>query len=167
MSLASLVPRWSGSEKAPPIAQFFASIDSAARVGNWTEADKVEVCTLKLTESAHAYYWATPELRDPTISWENFKEQLMTRFRDVHPDQYHYSEMHIARQRKNETPREFLDRLRILAADPVLQRAYQETTKKRLIASFTYGLSGLPGRQARLLRPRTVSDALEIAEETA
>jgi hypothetical protein len=52
-----------------PGSAVFASVDSVAKIGNWTNADKVEVCALKLTDGAHVY-WATPELRDPAISWQ-------------------------------------------------------------------------------------------------
>jgi hypothetical protein len=171
LSLVSLIPKWSGADTAAPISRFFSAIENAARIGNWTDADQVQVCSLKLIDEAHEFYWATPELRDPVISWQEFKTRFLTRFRDVRPKQYHYNQLHLARQKKHETPREFLDRVRSLAektipsaADPLLQQAHREAAHDRLLTSFTNGLFGLHGRQVRLVRPPTVEQALDIAE---
>ena len=73
LSLVSLVPRWSGGETAPPIAEFFVTIESSAAIGNWSEADRKQICALKLTDAARAFYSATLELRDPAITWQDFK----------------------------------------------------------------------------------------------
>jgi hypothetical protein len=95
------------------------------------------------------------------------------RFRDLHSEEYYDSELQIARQRKGETPREFLDRLRDLANktipsvdDPLLKSAYLKTTEKRLLSAFKFGLLGVPGPQTTLQRPKTVEEAWEIAEAT-
>jgi hypothetical protein len=68
-------------------------------MGNWAEVDKIRVCALKLTEAAREFYSANPELREPGITWQDFKTKFLTRFRDVRTNQYHYSELHKARQR--------------------------------------------------------------------
>jgi hypothetical protein len=137
LSLVALVPKWSGADPAVPITRFFAAIEGSARIGNWTDADKVQVCTLKLSGEAHEFYWSTAEMRDPTISWQDFKDHFLTRFRDVRPPQYHYSQLQLARQRKDETPREFLDRVGVLAsrtipcvADPLLQTSPQRSRSR-------------------------------------
>ena len=100
LSLVSLVPKWSGGETAPPINEFFEIIEGSASIGNWTEADQKQVCALKLTDAARAFYSATPELRDPTISWQDFKVRFLQRFRDVRSVQYHFGQLYMARQRK-------------------------------------------------------------------
>ena len=43
LSLVSLVPRWSGGESAPPIQEFFDTIEGSAVIGNWTQADIKQV----------------------------------------------------------------------------------------------------------------------------
>jgi hypothetical protein len=43
-------------------------------VGNWSDADKISVCILKLTEAAKAFYNTTSELQEPDVTWENFAE---------------------------------------------------------------------------------------------
>ena len=35
MSLISLIPKWSGSETAVPLEEFFSSLEGAARIGKW------------------------------------------------------------------------------------------------------------------------------------
>jgi len=83
LSLVSLVPKWNGGDTAPPINEFFEMLEGSATIGNWSETDLKLVCALKLTDAARAFYSATPELRDPTISWQDFKAHFLQRFRDV------------------------------------------------------------------------------------
>ena len=170
LSLVSLIPKWSGGETAPPINEFFEIIEGSASIGNWTEADQKQVCALKLTDAARAFYSATPELRDPTISWQDFKVRFLQRFRDVRSVQYHFGQLYMARQRKGETAHEFLDRCRLLAkrtvpctTDPVLQRAYNEQAEQLLLSAFSKGIMGTAGRQLRYASPATVEEALRIA----
>jgi hypothetical protein len=80
----------------------------------------------------------------------------------------------MARQRAEETTASFLDRPRILArrtipcvTDPVMQRAFNEQAERLLVASYTSGLTGLPGRQVRLVMPVTADEALRIAVTAA
>ena len=68
LSLVSLVPKWSGSDTALPIQEFFEIIEDTAKLGSWSEADQILVFALKLTDAARAYYSVTPELRDPAIT---------------------------------------------------------------------------------------------------
>ena len=170
LSLVSLVPRWSGGETAPPIGEFFEIIEGSAAIGNWSEADQKQICALKLTDAARAFYSATPELRDPAITWQDFKARFLARFRDVRTVQYHFGQLYMARQRKGETAHEFLDRCRLLAkrtvpctTDPVLQRAYNEQAEQMLLSAFSKGIMGTAGRQLRYASPATVEEALRIA----
>ena len=65
ISFVSFVPRWSGGETAPTIGEFFEIIESSAAISNWSEADRKQICALKLTDAARAFYSATPELSVP------------------------------------------------------------------------------------------------------
>jgi len=80
LSLVSLVPKWSGRDSAPPIQEFFDTIDGSAAIGNWTQADMKQVCALKLTDAARALYSATPELRNPNTTWQDFKSRFLQKF---------------------------------------------------------------------------------------
>jgi len=76
LSLVSLVPRWSGVASAPPIQEFFDTIEGSAAIGNWTQADMRQVCALKLTDADRAFYSATPVLRSPNTTWQDFKSRF-------------------------------------------------------------------------------------------
>ena len=169
LSLVSLVPKWSGSETALPIQEFFEILEDSGEIGKWTEADQIQVCALKLTDAARAFYSATPELRDPAMNWQEIKTQFLMRFRDVRSDQYHFSQLQIAHQRKDETTTEFLDRCRLLAQRTMpctadsLQRAYNEQAELMLLSAFISGLSGTPGRQVHFAMPFSADEALRLA----
>jgi hypothetical protein len=170
LSLVSLVPKWSGGETAPPIQEFFDTIEGSAAIGNWTQADMKQVCALKLTDAARAFYSATPELRSPDTTWQEFKSRFLQRFRDVRSTQYHFGQLYMARQKKLETAQEFLDRCRLLArrtvpcsTDPLLQQAYNQQAEQMLLSAYTKGLAGTAGRQVRFSSPETAEEALRIA----
>jgi hypothetical protein len=156
----SLVPKWSGGETALPINEFFEFIEGSTAIRNWTDADQKQVCALRLTDAARAFYSATPELRDPATTCQDFKARFLQRFRDVRTAQYHFGQLYMARQRKGETAHELLDHCCLLArrtvscaADPVLQRAYNEQAEQMLLSAFTKVLTGTPGRQVRFASP--------------
>jgi len=92
LSLVSLVPKWSGGESAPPIQEFFDTIEGSAAIGNWTQADMKQVCALKLTDAARAFYSASPELTSPKTTWQDFKSRFLQRFRYVRSSQYHFGQ---------------------------------------------------------------------------
>src|SRR5215470_18879002 len=80
MSLVGLVPKWSGTEKASPLAEFFDAIEGTARIGNWSDADKLQVAVLKLTDAAKAYYSSSQELHASDVTWSQFKAAFRARF---------------------------------------------------------------------------------------
>jgi hypothetical protein len=111
MSIVSIVPKWSGTDNSIPIEEFFQVIEGTARLGNWSDADQIRVCALRLTETARDCYSATPGLTAPDITWQQFKVSFVNKFRDVRTLQYHLTQLVMARQRTGETAATFLDRL--------------------------------------------------------
>jgi len=55
LSLISLVPKWSGAENATPL-EFLASVDRAALIGRWQDADCFNIVVLRLADPAKAFY---------------------------------------------------------------------------------------------------------------
>jgi len=170
LSLVALVPKWSGLDSAVPIEEFFASIEGAAQIGNWEEADQIRIAVLKLTEAARLFYNGCPELHVKDVTWKTFKGVFSQRFRDTHTDQHNFMQLQTARQKKNESPQQFADRCRALAqkvmcktGDPVAQRIHRENAERMLLASFVAGLAGAPGKQVRYASPRDIQTALSIA----
>ena len=159
LSLVSLITKWAGSDKAVPLHEFFVAIEGSARVGNWSEQDKIQVATLKLADHARAFYNGNLELHEPNVTWAAFQK----RFRDVRTDQYHFTQLQMARQKSSETPQEFAVRCRSLAQRTVpqvenqeLQKLYYEQAERMLLSSFTSGLLGNAGKQVRYALPRTL-----------
>jgi hypothetical protein len=70
-------------DESIPIEEFFQVIEGTARLGNWSDADQIHVCALRLTETTRDYYSTSPELRAPDITWQEFKASFVNRFRDV------------------------------------------------------------------------------------
>jgi len=52
VSLVTLMPKWGGANNAPPLAERFEAIEGTAKIGNWTDADKIQFCVLRLTDNA-------------------------------------------------------------------------------------------------------------------
>ena len=170
LSLVALVPKWSGLDSAVPIEEFFASIEGAAQLGHWEEADQIRIAVLKLTEAARLFYNGCPELHVKDVSWQTFKGVFSQRFRDTHTDQHNFMQLQTARQKKNESPQQFADRCRALAqkvmcktGDAAAQRIHRENAERMLLASFVAGLAGAPGKQVRYAGPRDIQTALSIA----
>jgi hypothetical protein len=79
-------------------------------------------------------------------------------------------ELQTARQKKDETPQEFLDQCHSLAMktvpkveDPLLQKVHYDRAQRMLLSTFIPRLSGKPGQQVRFQMPATVDQALQIA----
>jgi hypothetical protein len=81
LALATVIPKWSGAETALPLIKFFDAKEGSTRIGNLTDADKIQVCALKPNETARVYYSAMTELKDPNITWAKFKDSFQKRFR--------------------------------------------------------------------------------------
>ena len=150
--------------------EFFEIVESSAKIGNWSEFDKIQITVLKLTEVAKAFYSSNPELQNTGISWENFKAKFLHRFRDVRSDQYHFMQLQTAKQKKDESVQEFFDRCRSLAMktvpkveDPLLQKFHYDQAQRMLLSTFLAGCGGNSGQQLRFQMPETVDKALQIA----
>ena len=116
------------------------------------------------------FYNGCPELHAEGVTWDSFKNALSQRFKDTHSDQFHFMQLQTARQRKNESPREFADRCKGLAQkvmrkvdDPAAQRIHRENADRMLLSSFVAGLGGEIGKQVRYASPRDTEQALSIA----
>jgi hypothetical protein len=77
--LINFIPKWSGTDKAVNVKDFFDSVESSAKVGNWTDTDKIRITVLKLTVVAKAFYWSSVELQSADITWQAFKARFFTK----------------------------------------------------------------------------------------
>ena len=58
-------------------------------MGNWNEADKIEVANLRLAGAAKIFYSGCSDLHEHGVTWQKFKDTFRNRFKDVHRDQFH------------------------------------------------------------------------------
>jgi hypothetical protein len=114
LSLISLIPKWSGLEAGVPLEKFFSSKEGSTQIGCWEQSDKIRIAVLKLTGAAKLFYNGCPVLHTD-VTWDKFKDAFNQRFKDAHSDQFHFMQLQTARQKKNESPRDFADRCRGLA----------------------------------------------------
>jgi hypothetical protein len=52
LSLVTLVTKWSGSDASFTLEEFMSGVESAPKIGQWSDPDKGEIAILKLTDSA-------------------------------------------------------------------------------------------------------------------
>ena len=109
---------------------------------------------LKLTEKARIFYSGSVKLQGDQVTWDKFKSVFRHRFRDVHTDQYHFTQLHTARQDRDESSQEFANRCRGLSQklvrkvdDLLAQRIHYENAQRMLLVSFTAELRGEVGKQ--------------------
>jgi hypothetical protein len=91
---------WAGTVKAAPLHEFTEAIEGTARVGNWSDADNVQVAVMTLTDAARAFYNGTLEQHDRSITWAICKATSQNQFRDVRTDEYHFTQTQMARQKR-------------------------------------------------------------------
>jgi hypothetical protein len=170
LSLISLVPKWSGANAIVPLEEFLASVEGAAKIGNWNSNDCKLIAAMKLADTVKAFHNTCVELQAPEATWETFKRVFRDRFRDIPQDQFHFMRLQTARQTKGEGPQEFTDRCRALAqkimckdADPVAQRVHRENADRMILAAFVGGLQGNAAKQVRYQAPKSLDQALSIA----
>jgi len=87
-SLILLIPKWTGTGKGVPLDEFLEAVEIAACIGNWSESDMVQI-TIRLTDSARAFYDGNLDLHNKKITWADFKAIFQQRFRDIRTDQFH------------------------------------------------------------------------------
>jgi hypothetical protein len=170
LSLVAMVPKWSGMNKAVPLHEFFKILESTTRVGNWVQDDLIRIAAMCLTDVARIFYNGALELHESNVTWTTFKNAFYKRFRDVRNDQFHFTQLQLAKQRKDESPQEFTERCRSLVyktvpkvEDLVQQKWHYEQAERMLLASFTSGLTGQAGKFTRFNLPANMNEALKIA----
>jgi hypothetical protein len=128
------------------------------------------IASLKLTETARAFYDATPELQDRELKWSQFKFLLQQRFRDPRTEQLHYLQLQSVRQTPQDSVADFADRCKNLARkvtphveDESTRKVCKEQVERMLLTSLTSGLQGNPGKDTRFSTPSTMEDAIKMA----
>jgi hypothetical protein len=108
-------------------------------------------------------------MQSPDVTWVTLKKTFLSPFRDIRTDQFHFNQLQMAKQKKCETPQEFVDRCRDLVQrtvpqteNPVLQKLYNEQAEIIVLANFTSVLAWTPGRQFSFAMPKNLERALKV-----
>jgi hypothetical protein len=99
LSLLSLIPKWAGTGRSCAVHEFLEAVESTARVGNWSEADKVSIASLKLTDDARLFFNTSPVLQTSDLTWATSSKALRDRFQDTRSKQFHHLQLHTAKQK--------------------------------------------------------------------
>jgi hypothetical protein len=167
ISMISLIPKWSGAVKSMRVHEFIETVERAARVGNWSDANMVQVATLNLADTAKTFYLGCKELHNPGITWVHFKNIFQDRFRDAHTDQYHFLQLQTdimgeKALRNLQTDARYYVRKQFLFLRPANTKhtVYATDAERRLLTAFIFGLSGQSGQQVRFTIPQTLHEAV-------
>jgi hypothetical protein len=108
---------------------------------------------MRLTDVARNFYNGALDLHKSDVTWATFKNAFYRRFKEFRTDQFHFTQLQSAKQRKDESPQKFADRCRSLAYktvpkvdNPEKQKWHYEQAERMLLASFISGLHGEAGR---------------------
>jgi hypothetical protein len=100
-----------GDSKGRTVHEFFAQIDTYAKVSNWSEDEKALIAKAKLQGIALQYVQRREVLSDDACPYAVLRENLTDRFSEKLPTQYHYTRLQDATQERGESVEEFADRL--------------------------------------------------------
>jgi len=170
VTLVAGIKDWTGDSKGRTIHEFLAQIDTYAKVSNWVDDEKALIVKAKLQGIALQFVQGREQLISDACPYAILREQLIARFSEKMPAQYHYTRLQDAVQEKNESVEEFADRCRKLCQktvrvveDGAAQRIINEEAERRLVAAYINGLFGLVGQQVRYRMPQTLEEAVRIA----
>ena len=150
--------------------EFFAQIDTFAKVSNWSEDEKALIAKAKLQGTALQFVQGREFLASDACPYHVLRENLTDRFKEKLPAQYHYTRLQDAIQEKGESVEVFADRCRKLCQktirivqDETTQRIINEEAERRLVAAYINGLTGVVGQQVRFRMPLTLEEAVQVA----
>jgi hypothetical protein len=63
------------------VENMITAVESTARVGNWSEADKISIPLLKLKDVARLFFNTPPVLQNSDLTWQPFRRRCGTVFR--------------------------------------------------------------------------------------
>jgi hypothetical protein len=170
VTLVAGIKDWTGDNKGRTVYEFFAQIDTYAKVSNWAEDEKALILKAKLQGIALQYVQGKEILANDACPYAVLREYLTDRFSEKLPAQYHYTRLQDATQERGESVEEFADRCRRLCQrtirkvnDEATQRVINEEAERRLVAAYINGLGGIVGQQVRFRMPSSLDEAVQVA----
>ena len=156
VTLVAGIKDWTGVSRGRTVYEFFAQIDTYAKVSNCADDEKALIAKAKLQGIALQFVQGREILANEACPYAILREHLNDLFSEKMPAQYHYTRLQDAVQEKGESVEEFADRCRRLCQrtiriveDEDTQRIINEEAERRLVAAYISGLSGIVGHQIR------------------
>jgi len=100
VTLVAGIKDWTGDSKGRSVHEFFAHIDTYAKVSNWAEDEKALIAKAKLQGIALQFVQGRESLSSDACSYAELREHLVARFTEKLPAQYHYTKLQDATQEK-------------------------------------------------------------------
>jgi hypothetical protein len=170
VSLVAGMKEWSGDAKGRSVREYFAQIESFAKVSHWTEQDMALIAKAKLQGLALQFVNGREELLKDTCPYGTIKKALIERFTEKMPDQYYYTQLQDATKDRGETADMFADRCRKLCHKTIrrvdneaAQAALNDDAERRLVAAYINGLRGIVGQQVKLRMQSNMDKAVRLA----
>jgi len=102
VTLVAGIKDWTGDSKGRAVHEFFAQIDTYAKVSNWSEEEKSLIAKTELQGIVLRYIQGRETLANDACSYTVLRENLTQRFSEKLPAQYHYTWLQDAMQDKEE-----------------------------------------------------------------
>lgn len=165
MHLVELIPSFSG--KVGAVNEFIRKIEEVGQLNGWTNAEKLTILKLKITDEAERFVNINGQGVD---DYDHIVNDLKLNFENKVPLTTHLQELAICTQGKGESVNEFGNRLRTIGR-AILQAqgnaenpAVLESNDKVLLAKFCAGIKPELQRQVLSGNPATLENAIVLAK---
>jgi hypothetical protein len=102
VTLVAGIKDWTGDSRGRTVHEFFAQIDTYAKLSNWSEEEKALTAKAKLQDIALQFVQGRELLSNDACPYAILRENLTERFSEKLPAQYHYTRLQDAMQEINE-----------------------------------------------------------------
>ncbi|XP_054708556.1 uncharacterized protein LOC129218340 [Uloborus diversus] len=167
ISLLELIPKFSGTA-ALPVRAFIAKINGISQISGWSDAQKLIITKLKLTDGAESFVHADPRA-STTRSFDELVDRLLYRFDNPLPLSTYLNELATCAQRTKETVHDYSTRLRVLGRNigsvqgDRITPEIRQASDKLLQARFVAGLRPEIQRHVLSREPSSFEEAISVA----
>lgn len=162
----SLLPNFSGTGELS-VKQFLGKVREISKLSNWSDAEKITITKLKLTDAAAAYVNSEQRINENT-TFEDISQLLIRRFEKHIPIASHLQNFSSCKQKENESVKEFASRLsqhasNILSFNGAPSAEVMQAHDLMVQAKFTAGLWPKIQRFVLSQSPTSFQNAVDIA----
>jgi hypothetical protein len=102
VTLDAGIKDWTGDGRGRSVHEFFAQIDTHAKVSNWSDDEKALIAKAKLQGNALQYVQGRVFLAKDACTYAVLKDRPVDGFSEKLPAQYHYTRLQDATHEKGE-----------------------------------------------------------------